>query len=216
MNMILSSAAQVFCAVAVISFAAPGFLALVVPLAALCLWVQAYYVSASRDLRCHESYSLGPVYAHFKYSLVGMATIRAFRQQGRFEAENAFRIDNHLRALYPSVSANHWLGLRLDLIGALIVLSSACFCVLSVAMGSGLSAGLVGLAMSYSLQIAPGLNGLARHFVEVQSSIASLARVLDYCDLPPGRNDDEWNEHRTDTLPESELPGRWSYDSESV
>lgn len=51
---------------------------------------------------------------------------------------------------YPSIIANRWLAVRLEMIGNLIILFSALFAV----MGRDLiSPGLVGLSVGYALQV---------------------------------------------------------------
>jgi len=130
------------------------------------------------------SVSRSPIYAHFQESLGGITTIRGYRQQKRFAKENEWRVDANLRAYFPSISANRWLAVRLEFIGSVIILCSAGFAIISVSRGSGLSAGLVGLAMSYSLQITQSLNWVVRQTVEVETNIVSVERVLEYARLP--------------------------------
>lgn len=128
--------------------------------------------------------SRSPIYAHFQESLGGITTIRAYRQQNRFALENEWRVDANLRAYYPSISANRWLAVRLEFIGSFIILAAAGFAIISVATGSNLSAGMVGLAMSYALQITQSLNWIVRQTVEVETNIVSVERVLEYARLP--------------------------------
>jgi len=77
-----------------------------------------------------------------------------------------------------------WLAVRLEFLGSIIILSAAGFAIISVSTGSGLSAGLVGLAMSYALQITQSLNWIVRQTVEVETNIVSVERVLEYARLP--------------------------------
>jgi ATP-binding cassette subfamily C (CFTR/MRP) protein 1 len=154
------------------------------PLGALYLYIQRYYLRTSRELKRLDSVSRSPIYAHFQESLSGMSTIRAYHQQKRFELENEWRVDANLRAYYPSISANRWLAVRLEFIGSVIILAAAGLSIISVASHSGLSAGAVGLAMSYALQITQSLNWIVRQTVEVETNIVSVERVLEYAALP--------------------------------
>lgn len=131
-----------------------------------------------------DSVSRSPIYAHFQESLSGISTIRAYRQQKRFSLENEWRVDANLRAYFPSINANRWLAVRLEFIGSFIILAAASFAIISVSSHSGLSAGLVGLAMSYALQITQSLNWIVRQTVEVETNIVSVERVLEYANLP--------------------------------
>lgn len=168
----------------VISASTPIFIALIIPLALLYLYIQRYYLRTSRELKRLDSVSRSPIYAHFQESLSGINTIRAYRQSKRFIMENEWRVDANLRAYYPSINANRWLAVRLEFIGSIIILSAAGFAIISVSTGSGLSAGLVGLAMSYALQITQSLNWIVRQTVEVETNIVSVERVLEYAKLP--------------------------------
>lgn len=168
----------------VISVTTPPFTALIVPLALAYYWIQRYYLRTSRELKRLDSVSRSPIYAHFQESLGGVSTIRAYRQAERFGLENEWRVDANLRAYFPSVSANRWLAVRLEFIGAIVILAAAGFATVSVANKVPISPGLVGLAMSYALQITTSLNWIVRQTVEVETNIVSVERVLEYARLP--------------------------------
>ncbi|KAG4434234.1 hypothetical protein IFR05_010276 [Cadophora sp. M221] len=178
-----SSARAIF-TLAVISIATPAFIAFIIPLAAVYYWVQRYYLRTSRELKRLDSVSRSPIYAHFQESLGGITTIRAYRQQQRFAQENEWRVDANLRAYFPSINANRWLAVRLEFLGSMIIVSAAGFAIISVTTGSDLDAGMVGLAMSYALQITQSLNWIVRQTVEVETNIVSVERVLEYARLP--------------------------------
>ncbi|KAL6702697.1 ATP-binding cassette glutathione S-conjugate transporter ycf1 [Coniothyrium glycines] len=183
-NMLFVNSARAGFTLIVISASTPLFIALILPLGALYLYIQRYYLRTSRELKRLDSVSRSPIYAHFQESLSGMSTIRAYHQQRRFEMENEWRVDANLRAYYPSISANRWLAVRLEFLGSVIILAAAGFAIISVASHSGLSAGMVGLAMSYALQITQSLNWIVRQTVEVETNIVSVERVLEYAALP--------------------------------
>lgn len=183
-NMLFVNVARSCFTLGVISFSTPAFVALIVPLALTYYWIQRYYLRTSRELKRLDSVSRSPIYAHFQESLGGVGTIRAFRQQGRFELENEWRVDANLRAYYPSISANRWLAVRLEFIGAVVILAAAGLAIISVSNRSGLREGTVGLAMSYALQITTSLNWIVRQTVEVETNIVSVERVLEYARLP--------------------------------
>lgn len=183
-NMLFVNTGRAAFTLGVIVFSTPIFLVLVVPLGIVYIIYQKYYLRTSRELKRLDSVSRSPIYAHFQESLGGLSTIRAYRQQKRFVTENEWRMDANLRAYYPSVSANRWLAVRLEFIGSIIIFAAAVFGVINVTTGGGLSAGLVGLAMSYALQITSSLNWIVRQTVEVETNIVSVERVLEYAELP--------------------------------
>ena len=183
-NMLFVNSARAAFTLGVIAVSTPIFIAVIIPLGALYLYIQKYYLRTSRELKRLDSISRSPIYAHFQESLGGITTIRAYRQQRRFALENEWRMDANLRAYFPSISANRWLAVRLEFIGSIIILAAAGFAIVSVSTGSGLSAGMVGLAMSYALQITQSLNWIVRQTVEVETNIVSVERVLEYANLP--------------------------------
>lgn len=183
-NMLFVNVAKSGFTLAVISFTTPAFIGVIVPIGAMYLWIQRYYLRSSRELKRLDSVSRSPIYAHFQESLGGISTIRAYRQQQRFLLENEWRVDSNLKAFFPMISANRWLAIRLEFLGAVVILASAGFAIISVTSGSNLSAGMVGLAMSYALQITSSLNWIVRQTVEVETNIVSVERVLEYSRLP--------------------------------
>ncbi|KAJ5947491.1 Metal resistance protein YCF1 [Penicillium verhagenii] len=183
-NMLFANTARAMFTMVVIASSTPAFLLLVIPLGYIYLSYQKYYLRTSRELKRLDSVTRSPIFAHFQESLGGISTIRAYRQENRFALENEWRMDANLRAYFPSISANRWLAVRLEFIGSIIILSSAGLAILSVSTGSGISAGMVGLAMSYALQITQSLNWIVRQTVEVETNIVSVERVLEYANLP--------------------------------
>lgn len=169
---------------AVIAISTPAVILVMIPLAFIYMSYQKYYLRTSRELKRLDSVSRSPIYAHFQESLGGVSTIRAYRQQKRFALENEWRMDANQRAYFPSISANRWLAVRLEFIGSVVILAAAMGAIISVARGSGLTAGMVGLAMSYALQITQSLNWIVRQTVEVETNIVSVERVLEYARLP--------------------------------
>ncbi|KAI1006708.1 Metal resistance protein [Podosphaera aphanis] len=183
-NMLFVNSARALFTLIVISTSTPAFVALIIPLSLVYYWIQRYYLRTSRELKRLDSVSRSPIYAHFQESLGGISTVRAYRQQKRFAQENEYRVDTNLRAYSPSINANRWLAVRLESIGSIIILGAAGFAIISVSMGSGLTDGMVGLAMSYALQITQSLNWIVRQTVEVETNIVSVERVLEYGNLP--------------------------------
>ncbi|KAH8702386.1 putative ABC metal ion transporter [Talaromyces proteolyticus] len=183
-NMLFVNGARAMFTIGVISISTPVFLVFIIPLGIVYISYQKYYIRTSRELKRLDSVSRSPIYAHFQESLGGVSTIRAYRQSKRFVLENEWRMDANNRAYFPSISANRWLAVRLEFIGSIIIFTAATLSIISVTSGSDISAGIVGLAMSYALQITQSLNWIVRQTVEVETNIVSVERVLEYANLP--------------------------------
>lgn len=154
----------------------------VIPMAVLYIYYQQYYLRASRELRRLDSVTRSPVYAHFQESLGGLSTIRGYGQQKRFIHINQSRIDNNMSAYYPSVNANRWLAFRLEFIGTIIIFGASFLSILRLKSGT-LTPGMIGLSLSYALQITQSLNWIVRMTVEVETNIVSVERIKEYSDI---------------------------------
>lgn len=183
-NMLFNNVARSAFTLMLISVMSPLFVTLIIPLGFAYYWIQRYYLRTSRELKRLDSVTRSPIFAHFQESLGGVSTIRAYRQQERFRLENEWRLDANLKAYFPSISANRWLAVRLEFIGAIVILAAAGFGIIGIANGSGLSVGFFALGMSYALQITTSLNWIVRQTVEVETNIVSVERVLEYARLP--------------------------------
>jgi len=171
---LLVSAVKALYTLVLICVSTPIFITLILPLGAIYVYIQRYYLRTSRELKRLDSISKSPIFAHFQESLGGITTIRAYRHQQRFALENEWRVDANLRAYFMSINANRWLAVRLEFIGSFIILAAAGFAIVAVSTGGGPSAGMVGLAMSYALQITQSLNWIVRQTVEVETYVTTI------------------------------------------
>ncbi|XP_051631248.1 multidrug resistance-associated protein 1 isoform X9 [Manacus candei] len=190
-KMFMGSMFNVIGACIVILLATPIAAVIIPPLGLAYLFVQRFYVATSRQLKRLESVSRSPVYSHFNETLLGVSIIRAFEEQKRFIKQNDMKVDENQKAYYPSIVANRWLAVRLEYVGNFIVLFAALFAVIA---RNKLSAGLVGLSVSYSLQITAYLNWLVRMSSEVETNIVAVERVKEYTEM---EKEAEWSIEQT-------------------
>ncbi|GEQ70471.1 hypothetical protein JCM33374_g4148 [Metschnikowia sp. JCM 33374] len=183
-GMFFSNTVKVLFTILVICFSTWQFIFIAIPLGVLYVYYQQYYLKTSRELRRVDSTTRSPIYANFQESLNGVSIIRAYGQEDRFKYLNRSRIDKNMRAYHPSINANRWLAVRLELLGSIIILAASGLAILSLKSGT-ISAGLIGLSVSYSLQITQSLNWIVRMTVEVETNIVSVERILEYSRLTP-------------------------------
>ncbi|CAH2234392.1 jg21196 [Pararge aegeria aegeria] len=163
----------------VISFSTPIFVAVILPVGIVYYVIQRFYVATSRQLKRLESVSRSPIYSHFGESITGASTIRAYGVTQRFIEESERGVDHNQSCYYPSCIANRWLAVRLEMMGNLIIFFAALFCVLG---RDTISPGLVGLSVSYALQITQTLNWLVRMTSEVETNIVAVERIKEYAE----------------------------------
>lgn len=183
-GMFFSNAVKVLFTIFVICFSTWQFIFIVAPLGVLYVYYQQYFLRTTRELRRLDSVSRSPIFANFQESLNGVSIIRAYGQEDRFRHLNMGRIDKNMRAYHPAINSNRWLAVRLEFLGSIIILGSSGLAILSLKSGS-ISAGMVGLSVSYALQVTQSLNWIVRMTVEVEANIVSVERVLEYSRLTP-------------------------------
>lgn len=140
-----------------------------------------YFRVSSRELKRLDNSTRAPVFSHFSQTLSGLSQggLRAYGHQGRFLREAMALLDNNNKAFWKLNLVNRWLGVRLDIIGALIVGTTA-----FAAVGTTGTAdpGLTGLSLSFALLVVSSLNWLVRGAVDTEQFMASVERVLEYSD----------------------------------
>lgn len=119
-------------------------------------YIYRYYLATSRELKRIDAVTRSPIFAWFSESLTGLSTIRAFHHQPVFVSINQKRIDHNQICYLPSISVNRWLAVRLEFVGAMIILTVASLA-MSALITTGVDAGLVGLVLSYALNTTSSL-----------------------------------------------------------
>ncbi|XP_043955721.1 multidrug resistance-associated protein 1 [Gambusia affinis] len=193
-KMFMGSLFNVLGSCVIILFATP-FVAIIIPfLGLLYFFVQRFYVATSRQLKRLESVSRSPIYTHFNETLLGTSVIRAFGEQERFIHESDQRVDHNQKAYYPNIVANRWLAIRLEFVGNCIVSFAALFAVIA---RDKLSPGLMGLSISYALQLTASLTWLVRMSSDVETNIIAVEKVKEYCCT---EKEAEW-QHESPSIP---------------
>uniref|UniRef100_A0A7G3ASS4 Putative peptide exporter abc superfamily protein n=2 Tax=Lutzomyia longipalpis TaxID=7200 RepID=A0A7G3ASS4_LUTLO len=188
---------EVLATLVVISISTPLFVAVIVPIGLLYYFVQRFYVATSRQLKRLESVSRSPIYSHFGESITGAQTIRAYGVQERFIGESEAKVDFNQVCYFPSIIANRWLAVRLEMVGNLIILFAALFAVLG---RESTDEGSVGLSVSYALQITQTLNWLVRMTSDVETNIVAVERIKEYAET---KQEAPWE------LPNATVPTNW-------
>uniref|UniRef100_H2Z8G3 Uncharacterized protein n=1 Tax=Ciona savignyi TaxID=51511 RepID=H2Z8G3_CIOSA len=179
-SMFLSCFFKVFATLFVICYATPLFVIALLPILLIYYSVQRFYVSTSRQLKRLESISRSPIYSHFSETITGASTIRAYGLQNSFIKQSENLVDVNQMAYFPNIVSNRWLALRLELVGNFIVLFAAIF---AVAGKGTIDSGIVGLSVSYAMQITQTLNWMVRQSSELETNIVAVERVEEYSNV---------------------------------
>ena len=182
----------VLSSLATITVATPWFGIAVLPLMIIYIKILNYFRDVSRETKRLESISRSPVYAHFSETIGGLATIRAYEQSTRFIVDFLGKVDANTKAYYCNKTAERWLSVRLELLGAIIA-GLAAFFAINVVVSRGASsfpvndnfASIAGLSLTYAFSITGLLNWSVRSFAQLEAGMNSVERVLFYTeDIP--------------------------------
>lgn len=184
LNIALAQTVQVLGSVAVLCVSAPLVLVLLLPLCVVYHRLQRRYRASSRELRRLVSVAQSPVYAQLSETLEGAATIRAMGSCHRFHTNHLLLLKTWQQADVAAGIASVWLSWRLQLLGGAVTTFVAVTSVLCVQLNFGnLSAGLVGLALSYAGPLVAAINGLMSSAAETEKEMVSVERVEEYSKL---------------------------------
>uniref|UniRef100_A0A7N6BVD7 ATP-binding cassette, sub-family C (CFTR/MRP), member 3 n=1 Tax=Anabas testudineus TaxID=64144 RepID=A0A7N6BVD7_ANATE len=194
----------------VIISSTPIFAVVIAPLAFIYIFVQRFYVATSRQLKRLESVSRSPIYSHFSETITGSSVIRAYGRHSAFVLMSDMKVDENQKSYYPSIVSNRWLGVRIEFIGNCIVLFAALF---AVTGKESLNPGLVGLSVSYALQVTMSLNWMVRMTSDLESNIVAVERVKEYSET---KTEAPWDVEDKKPLPEWPMEGNVQFYNYSV
>ncbi|GMP42463.1 hypothetical protein CsSME_00012207 [Camellia sinensis var. sinensis] len=168
--------------IAVMSQVAWEVFVIFIPVTAICVWYQRYYIPTARELARLAGIQLAPILHHFAESLSGAATIRAFDQKDRFIDANLSLIDNHSRSYFHNMSALEWLSFRLNQLSNFVFAFSL---VLLVTLPEGIiHPSIAGLAVTYGINLNAQQASVIWSICNAENKMISVERILQYSNIP--------------------------------
>ncbi|TYH52009.1 hypothetical protein ES332_D10G321300v1 [Gossypium tomentosum] len=172
---------QILGTIAVMSQVAWEVFVIFIPVTAICLWYQQYYIPTARELARLAGIQRAPILHHFAESLAGAAAIRAFDQENRFINANLGLIDNHSRPWFHNVSAMEWLSFRLNLLSNFVFAFSL---VVLVSLPDGIiNPSIAGLAVTYGINLNVQQASVIWNICNAENKMISVERILQYSNL---------------------------------
>lgn len=159
----------------------PWILVGIGPLAIVYYFLQKFYRRSNIELQRLDAVSRSPIYAHFSETLSGVETIRAYRMVQHFSLSSDAKVDANHRAYFTSRMANEWLSMRLDCIGACVVLGTA---LLAIIKRGDISPSLAALTISEALDVTMFLKAAVTSGAMFESRFNSVERLVHYWSLP--------------------------------
>ncbi|XP_009357290.2 ABC transporter C family member 3 [Pyrus x bretschneideri] len=177
-----NSTIQLVGIIAVMSQVAWQVFIIFIPVVAICIWYQQYYITSARELARLVGVCKAPVIQHFAETISGSTTIRSFDQESRFRDTNMKLNDSFGRPKFHTAAAMEWLCFRLDMLSSITFGFSLIF-LISIPAGV-IDPGIAGLALTYGLNLNMLQARCIWNLCNVENRIISVERLLQYTNIP--------------------------------
>jgi len=176
MSMFLISCSWYVAGVCVMVAIIPWMALAILPVTLVYWLLLLHYRKSGSDLQRIDALSRSPLQGLLSEGLDGAPSIRLFRKYFTFVERFRAAVNVNSAALLSFVTAQRWLGLRIELLGTVIVLVAS---VLIISLNNILriDAGLVGLLILWSSNFTITLGFLVDAFAETEAAITAIERV---------------------------------------
>ncbi|KAF8145077.1 P-loop containing nucleoside triphosphate hydrolase protein [Mycena galopus ATCC 62051] len=140
-----------------------------------------FYLATSKQFRRLESASKSPLYTLFGTTVAGLITVRAYRAQRFFRAQNAALVNASQGALHHRVSGQ--LFLRVFLLWFQTILACG-VALLTVWLRDTTSAAFLGVALSRLVDLGGLLIIILASYASVENGSISIDRIEEFAKLP--------------------------------
>jgi ABC-type multidrug transport system fused ATPase/permease subunit len=169
----------------VIAVIAPVTMVVIVPVAILYYRLYLRYRPAARELQRLASVTLSPIFAIFSESLAGLETLRVTGLRRLFTERFSHALDTQTRIVYAQTATNRWLGVRLEMLGTVVLVTVGVVMALGLDMAVGVA--FSGLALSYASAVMGSMNWAIRSLSMAENSLTSFERMERYAETEPER-----------------------------
>lgn len=157
----------------------PAVIVLALILLVICLRLSVTYLTGAREAKRLESTAKSPVFEQFGASLTGLITIRAFTKSDAYIDIIYDKINAHAQSWWSVWLFNRWLGIRMNLVGAIFSTLTAAL----VVSLPGISASLAGFALSFALQCNTAIAFALRQYSNIELNMNATERVDEYSNI---------------------------------
>lgn len=158
-----------------ISWILPWILLTIPPILFCFICLQYIYKKSSRELKRLDGISFSPIYSNLIQSFSGASTIRAYGQNKDFIQNFETLVDTNHSTTLMFQTSGRWLGVRLDLLTALVIFVIGLVIIL---LGESIDRGLAGVALSESILLTGSLQWGTRQAAECENIFTSVERII--------------------------------------
>ena len=175
MQQYVRNVCQILAIVALIGYASPWLLIAFTGLGVIFWAYLRVYRRTSVRLQRIEAVTLSPIFQHFAETLPGLSTIRAFDAGGIEREKSNTYINADTLAEYAARTIDTWIGIRLDLIGAL---STAIVVFLFVGLREELNPVLAGFSITYVLTSVNLMSFFSQTMTQLEVMMNAVERIM--------------------------------------
>ncbi len=183
MSMLLIALSWFLTALVVMLVILPWMIIVMIPVA-FCYWlIQIHYRKSGADLHRLDALSRSPLQAMLSEGIEGAATIRTFNMEDTFLRRFHRFADRNTAAQMNFLSAQRWLGVRIEFLGAVIVFIASIL-VISFNSTLALGPGLVALLIRWSSGLTVSLSFLVDNVAEAEGAVTAIERISRMAETP--------------------------------
>ena len=172
-------------------------LILLIPVGYVYFTIMGFYLRASRELQRMSQVAQSPILSLVNQSLEGLSVINAYQYEDHFLELHESKLDLYSTMTWNSQVCSGWFVLRIQAIGALIIFA-ICFLSFSSVFGMRMNASLIGLSISYGLNVCDELQWVVMILAWCEIQMVCPERILGYCGIPPENTPEQKVLFRTD------------------
>ena len=147
-----------------------------------------YFITAGRDLNRLNGISRSPAISLFSETILGITTIRTFKQEKPSKMKFYERLDEHYGVMLYKYGSDNWFCMSLDLISHFYL----GFVLIGAILGiNTFDAKTVGIMLDYSSDFSEQLLEVFEQGTHVEKSLISLERCDTYSKIPSEKYEDE-------------------------
>lgn len=186
LNILLAQACLLLGCISIICISCPALVVAVPFLGTVYYYQQTQYRHGSRALKRLESSCRSPVYTLVSDACDGASSIRVMQAQRLFNDKFELSLQSYFSVLHALQGGSQWFSLRLQLIGASIVLLICVFALvellyplpfLPLRTPAALAA-FIGLSLSQAVPLSSYLNGFVMALAETEKQFVSVERIM--------------------------------------
>ncbi|KAK7017726.1 P-loop containing nucleoside triphosphate hydrolase protein [Favolaschia claudopus] len=190
----------IFGTFAFIAIATPWLVVALPFLAIIAIIFLRFYLATSKQFRRLESASKTPLYTLFGTTISGLITVRAYRSETFFKAQNATFVNESQGALHHRLGGQLFLKIFLLWFQAIIACGVA---ILTVALRGNTSAALLGLAVTRLVSLGTWLSHLLNAYAMMENGSVAIDRIEEFAKLP---KEEEVNDTDLDMVVQNDAP----------